>query len=326
MLIPRQQAFTQKQMQISCIVPVYNEAAGIQDFLTALLAELHALNFPFEIILIDDGSNDQTIPAIESFLANHPDEPIKLLGFSRNFGKEIALTAGLEHCSGDVAVLIDADFQHPISLISTFLQRWSEGHDMAYGVRNDRDDETPTKRLFSRFFYWLLGFSTNVSIPAHAGDFRLLDRVVIDSLNSCKERNRFMKGLYAWVGYNSIAVPFDVQERQTGKSGWSFLKLTKLAITGITSFSNLPLQVWGVIGLGISGISLAYALYIVLKTLIYGSDIPGYATLVVAIMFFGGIQLLSIGILGEYIARIFNEVKHRPSYLLAKKIGFGVKS
>ena len=317
----RKQRFAQHEVLISCIVPAYNEVAGIEVFLREFHAKLKQLKQPFEIIVIDDGSKDNTSIVIEKLIAEYPDE-IKLLSFSRNFGKEIALTAGLEHCRGDLAILIDADFQHPFEVIQQFLSHWVEGYDMVYGVRNDRKDETWTKRLFSKFFYWLIGISTNVPIPADAGDFRLLDRAMINAIVDCKERDRFMKGLYAWVGFKSIAVPIDVQERKTGKSSWRFLKLTKLALTGITSFSNLPLQVWGVVGLMISAIALIYAICVVLKTLISGVDVPGYATIVVAIMFFGGIQLLSIGILGEYIAKIFNEVKKRPLYIASKKIGF----
>lgn len=317
----RKQRFAQSQVLISCIVPAYNEEAGIQAFLLQLHDKLIELKQPFEIVVIDDGSKDETSAAVEALATQYP-EKIKLLTFSRNFGKEIALTAGLEHCRGEVAILIDADFQHPFEVIQQFLTHWLDGYDMVYGVRNDRKDETWTKRLFSKFFYWLIGISTNVPIPADAGDFRLLDRAMIDAIVNCKERDRFMKGLYAWVGFKSIAVPFDVQERKTGKSSWRFLKLTKLALTGITSFSNLPLQVWGVVGLMISAIALIYAICVVLKTLISGVDVPGYATIVVAVMFFGGIQLLSIGILGEYIAKIFNEVKKRPLYITSKKIGF----
>lgn len=311
-----------KQVFISCIVPVYNEQAGIKTFLQGLSQNLRLLNLPFEIIVVNDGSRDSSVPIIETLMATEPSCQIKLLSFSRNFGKEIALTAGLDYCKGDVAVLMDADFQHPWEIIPIFLEKWGEGYDMVYGVRNDRKNESASKRLFSKIFYWLVGISSKVKIPPDAGDFRLLDRVVINSLNDCRERNRFMKGLYAWVGFNSIAVSFDVHDRLAGKSSWSFLKLVKLGISGIISFSDLPLQVWGVIGLIISLASFIYALCIVFSTLIYGVDVPGYATIVVAIMFFGGIQLLSIGILGEYIARIFNEVKKRPSYIVARKHGF----
>ncbi len=192
---------------------------------------------------------------------------------------------------------------------------------MVYGLRKNRENDSKTRRLFSKIFYKLLGVITKIKIPANAGDFRLIDRSAIDSLNDCEERTRFMKGLYAWIGYQSIAVPFDVPERQAGKSSHHFRRLTELAVTGFTSFSDVPLRVWGLIGLLITFISFCCALYIIIDTLIHGSDVPGYATIVVTIIFFGGIQLLSIGIIGEYIARIFHEVKRRPPYVIEKTLG-----
>jgi glycosyltransferase involved in cell wall biosynthesis len=317
--VKRKQAIENKDVFISCIVPVFNEELNVCAFFAKLQACLQQLTSRFEIIVVDDGSHDSTVAKV---LELPKEYQIKLLKFSRNFGKEIALLAGLEHASGDVTVLMDADFQHPIELISTFLQQWAEGYDMVYGVRKNRDSESTVKRNFARLFYWLMAKLTEIDVPHNAGDFRLLDRCVVKALNSFKERTRFMKGLYAWVGFNKIAVPYEVKERAAGKSGWGFTKLIELAITGITSFSNIPLRVWGFIGFIISLISLIYAIYIVTVTLIFGADLPGFPTLAVAIMFFGGIQLLSIGILGEYIARIFTEVKQRPAYILEKKYGF----
>jgi polyisoprenyl-phosphate glycosyltransferase len=315
----RKQALQNKTAYISCIVPVYNEEANIDEFFGQLQKQMRALTNHFEIIVIDDGSRDQTVTKI---LALPPTYNIKLLGLSRNFGKENALTAGLEHCSGEVAIILDADFQHPLETIPVFLNEWANGYEMVYGVRENRDNESSVKRGFAKLFYWLMAKITNIDIPNNAGDFRLLDRKVIDSLNEFQERSRFMKGLYAWVGYKKIAVPFKVQERAAGKSSWGLARLTELAITGITSFSDIPLRVWGFIGFIISLISLIYAIYIVTVTLIYGADLPGFPSIIVAVMFFGGIQLLSIGILGEYIARIFTEVKQRPKYLVEKKYGF----
>jgi len=247
---------------------------------------------------------------------------IKLVGLSRNFGKEIALTAGLDHASGDVVVLLDADFQHPTDLLSNFLEQWANGFDMVYGMRIDRESESYLKRNFARVFYWLMQKLTNIDLPNNAGDFRLMDRKVVNALKHFPERSRFMKGLYAWVGFKKIGVPYQVKDRKAGKSSWGFSRLAELAITGITSFSDVPLRIWGFIGFVISFISLLYAIYIAIVTLIYGADLPGFPTLAVAIMFFGGIQLLSIGILGEYIARIFTEVKQRPRYLIQMKAGF----
>lgn len=315
----RQASLQQKSVFISCIVPVFNEEAVVGHFLEQLHQTLSQLSNRFEIIVVDDGSRDNTVARV---LALPKSYQIKLLGLSRNFGKEVALTAGLEHCSGDVAVLIDADFQHPLELLPTFLKEWAQGFDMVYGVRDNRQSESYLKRNFARLFYLVMQNITKIDIPNNAGDFRLLDKKIVDALRQFPERTRFMKGLYAWVGYKKIGIPFEVKHRVAGKSSWRFSKLTELAITGITSFSDVPLRVWGVIGFGISFISMVYAIYIVAVTLLYGADLPGFPTLAAAIMFFGGIQLLSIGILGEYIARIFTEVKQRPKYLLEIKEGF----
>lgn len=308
-----------KTVRISCIVPVFNEEAVITPFLQALQDKLQALAHQFEIIVVDDGSSDQTLLKLRELPGNLP---VKILALSRNFGKETALTAGIEHCHGDVVILMDADFQHPLDMIPVFLQNWAMGYDMVYGVRADREGESWFKRNFANLFYWVMQKITKINIPANAGDFRLLDKNIVLALRQFPERIRFMKGLYAWVGYTSIGVPFNVQERAAGSSSWRIRKLTELAITGITSFSDVPLRVWGFIGFIISLVSVIYAIYIAIITLVYGADLPGFPTLVVAITFLGGIQLLSVGILGEYIARIFTEVKQRPKYLLRYKEGF----
>ncbi len=304
---------------ISCVVPVYNEAAVIEAFIERLQAQLRGLTQRFEIIVVDDGSRDATVAK----LINMPKAyQVKLLGLSRNFGKEVALTAGLEHATGDVAIILDADFQHPIEMIPVFLQHWAAGYDMVYGTRKNRESESYLKRHFAHTFYWVMKKITRIDMPDNAGDFRLLDRKIIDAIKQFKERTRFMKGLYAWVGFKKIGVPYVVEDRAAGKSSWGYAKLTELAITGIASFSDVPLRVWGFIGFVISLISLIYAIYIVTVTMLFGADLPGFPTLIVAIMFLGGVQLLSIGILGEYIARIFTEVKQRPHYLLHLKSGF----
>jgi glycosyltransferase involved in cell wall biosynthesis len=315
----RTQLISNKTVFISCIVPVYNEQANIETFFPMLAECLNKLTNRFEIIVVDDGSKDATVAKIIQLPQNLN---IKLIGFSRNFGKETALTAGLEHCSGDVAILMDADFQHPIEVIPEFLAEWGKGYEMIYGVRKNRDKESRIKRSFARLFYWLMAKITKIDLPNNAGDFRLLDRKVIEAINSFQERIRFMKGLYAWVGFKKTAVPYEVQDRVGGKSSWGFFKLTELAITGITTFSDIPLRVWGFVGFIVSLLSLIYAIYIVTSTMIYGTDLPGFPSIIVAVMFLGGVQLLSIGILGEYIARIFTEVKQRPKYLVETKIGF----
>lgn len=315
----RQIQLNNKAVYISCVVPVFNEEAVVVSFLEALHAKLATLATRYEIIVVDDGSRDQTVKNIMSLPAANR---VKLLGLSRNFGKEIALTAGIEHAQGDVVILMDADFQHPLESLPDFLQQWAQGYDMVYGTRNNRESESYLKRNFARLFYWLMQKITKIDIPNNAGDFRLLDKKIVDALRQFPERTRFMKGLYAWVGYKKVGVPFEVKDRAAGTSSWRLSRLAELAITGITSFSDVPLRVWGLIGFSISLISLLYAIYIVTVTLIFGADLPGFPTLVVAIMFLGGIQLLSVGILGEYIARIFTEVKQRPKYLLQIKEGF----
>lgn len=315
----RQMLLEAKAVFISCIVPVYNEEAVVAEFVAKLQATLLNLSHRFEIILVDDGSRDKTV---ETILSLPKEYKVKLLSLSRNFGKEVAITAGLEYAKGEVAIIVDADFQHPLDMIPVFLTHWGEGYDMVYGVRTDRESEAYFKRSFANMFYWLMQKITKIDIPRDAGDFRLLDRKIITALQQFPERTRFMKGLYAWVGFKKLAVPFEVKERAAGRSSWRFTKLTELAITGITSFSDVPLRVWGFIGFVISVISLIYAVYITTDTLLNGTDFPGFPTLVVAIMFLGGIQLLSIGILGEYIARIFTEVKQRPKYLVQMKVGF----
>lgn len=319
LLAKRKQAIADQTVFISCIVPVYNEETVVSSFIEKLSTYINKLTKNYEIIMVDDGSQDATIKNILALSARCR---IKLLSLSRNFGKEAALTAGIEHCIGDVAVLLDADFQHPIEMIAPFLQHWGEGYDMVYGLRQNRDAESPLKRNFTHLFYWLMAKITHIDIPNNAGDFRLLDHKIITALKQFPERTRFMKGLYAWIGYKKIGLTFEVQERAGGGSSFSLIRLFELALAGITSFSDVPLRVWGLVGFVISFISLIYAIFIVTSTLLYGTDFPGFPTIVVAIMFLGGVQLLSIGILGEYIARIFTEVKQRPKYLIESKYGF----
>ena len=304
---------------LSCVVPVYNEGPVIAQFLEALLAQMEAITPDFEVIVVDDGSSDQTIEIAEPFCA---DKRVKLIGLSRNFGKEIALTAGIDATSGDAVVLIDADFQHPLEMIPVFVDYWRQGYQMVYGVRQDREEESFLKKKGAQLFYRIMHSSTGIDVPAHAGDFRLMDRVVVDALKAMPERNRFMKGIYAWVGYKCIGLPFQVRERLAGESGWGYGKLTSLALSGITAFTTLPLRIVGGLGLLISIISVFYAFFIIFRTFFLGTPLPGWPTVIVAITFIGGIQLLSLWVLGEYVAGIFNEVKQRPRYLIQRQLGF----
>lgn len=316
----RRNALDNKKLFVSCVVPVYNECETINAFVHALQQALSQLTSIFEIILVDDGSKDDTLKKMIALADSAPS--IKFLSLSRNFGKEIALTAGIQHAEGDVVILLDADFQHPLEIIPSFLTEWVNGYDMVYAVRTDREAESFLKRKSTQCFYYLMNKFSQLDIQDGAGDFRLMDKKLIAALKSFPERTRFMKGLYAFIGFEKIAIPYTVQKRTIGKSRFGFTKLAELALTGITSFSDIPLRMWGLIGFFISLLSLIYAIFIVTETLLFGTDLPGFPSLIVGIMFLGGIQLLSIGILGEYIARIFTEVKNRPLYLVKRKHGF----
>lgn len=298
---------------LSIILPSYNEASHLALFVKALQAAIHPLTPQYEIIIVNDGSTDKTR---EVALALLPQGNIRYLEFSRNFGKEAALMAGIDHACGDAALLIDADFQHPIEKITEMASLWHQGYDMIYGVIVDRHKESVPKKMGVYFFYSLLKFS-EVPIPKNAGDFRWLDRKVVNALKSLPERNRFMKGLYAWVGFKSIALPFVPNQREGGVTSFSVKNLSRLALSGITSFSIFPLQIWTMVGAGISLLSLVYGLYVAIDTVVHGNAVSGWPTLTVALMFFSGVQLFSVGILGEYIGRIFSEVKQRPLYILA---------
>lgn len=305
--------------RISCVVPAYNEAANLRLLVPQLSATLATLSRRVEIIIVDDGSTDDTALCAVMLREQYP---VKCVFLSRNFGKEAALTAGIHAASGDVVILMDSDLQHPVAILPVFLEKWREGFEMVYGVRANRDDEGFFKRHMTHGFYKLLRRASRIPIQPDAGDFRLLDRKVVDSLKALPERSRFMKGLYAWVGYKSVGIPFQVEERRIGKSTFNFRRLTRLAIVGMVTFTELPLRIAAIIGLLISMLSILYGLYEATRALVFGVDLPGWTTLVVAITLLNGIQLLAIGVLGEYTARIFNEVKGRPNYIVARQIGF----
>lgn len=317
-MINRKNQVQSKKLEISCVVPAYNESGNIEKFIPALIDSLASLAETYEIIVVNDGSTDDTAEKLLQFKEN---PSVKWLDLSRNFGKEAALTAGLAYATGEVTLLIDADFQHPLELIPTFIEKWAEGHDVVYGTQEDRQSQSFFVKKASSFFYKMLGKISKISIPANAGDFRLLDQKVVVELNRLDEKERFMKGLYAWVGFRQCAVPFVAPKREEGTSGWSKRKLIELALVGITSFSNTPLRFASYLGLVISCASFIYGSLIIIDTLLFGEEVQGYPTLIVSIMFLGGVQLLSIGILGEYIARIFTEVKRRPTYIVANKKG-----
>jgi glycosyltransferase involved in cell wall biosynthesis len=305
--------------ELSIVVPVFNEADNIKPLLARLIPVLEHCVTSFEIVFVDDGSSDGTLDATRK--AHAEDERVRAISFSRNFGKEIAIAAGLDYAGGQAVVIMDADLQHPPEAIESFVRLWREGYKNVYGTRTDRNADSPLRRSLSRRFYWMFERFGETGLPAGAGDFRLLDRQAVNALCRMGERARFSKGLYAWIGFKSIGVPFDVAERAFGTSKFNYGKLTRFALDGLMSFSTLPLKVWTFIGLAISGFALLQALYYFIVTMVYGVDVPGFATIVVSVMFLGGIQLLSLGVLGEYIGRIFAEVKGRPLYLIAEEIG-----
>ena len=302
---------------LSAVVPAFNEAAVIERFLRALRDTLVPLTSSFEIIVIDDGSSDDTAAIVERTSASLN---LTLLKLSRNFGKEAALTAGLAHARGDAVLIIDADFQDPLELVPRMVARWREGFDMVYGVRRERGEESWLRRAGTRWFYRMMAVGTRVDVPPYAQDFRVLDRKVVDAINRLPERNRFMKGLYAWVGFKSIGIEYRHAERAGGSSSFGWRRLARLGLTGLTAFSNLPLRVWGAAGMLIALGAIGYGVVIAVRTLVFGNPVPGFTTLAVSIMFFSGVQLLSIGIIGEYLGRVYEETKARPTFLIERVV------
>jgi glycosyltransferase involved in cell wall biosynthesis len=306
------------QPSISCVIPAYNESESLPVLLQQLTDTLPS-RFPhWELIIVNDGSRDDTEIALAPWIAKGN---LRYIALSRNFGKEAALTAGIDHARGDVVLLMDADLQHPPALIDDMLAAWRGGADMVYTVRTSRADESWLKKVGTHWFYRIVNAGSRTPIPPDAGDFRLLDRKVVDALKSLTERNRFMKGLYAWVGFPSAAVPYAPHDRFAGESSFSLRPLFRLAATGLTAFTNAPLRLWSGVGAVIALCALASGVWIVIDHYVSGSDVPGWATLAVSTMFFSGVQLLSIGILGEYVGRIFDEVKQRPVYLIRSDSG-----
>ena len=309
---------------LSVIIPVFNEEAGLSALLQRLVPVLDETGAAFDIIFVDDGSRDATLAAIRG--AHAADARVKAVALSRNFGKEVAVAAGLRAATGDVAILMDADLQHPPELIPQMIAGWREGYDIVYGARRDRDTDTPLRRAFSGVYYKLFRALSGTKLHEDGGDFRLFSRRALDAFNKLGERARFNKGLYAWIGYKVKSIPFEVPEREGGGgSKWSLRRLTTFAIDGLASFSTLPLRVWSVLGLAVSLLAFGYIVVFLAKTVVFGVDKAGFPTLVISIMFFAGIQLISLGVIGEYLGRIYEEVKARPLYLVAEEIGFDAK-
>lgn len=304
---------------ISFVIPMYNEEKVIDKFFKTMEKTLSKLkNYTYEYVCINDGSKDKTLAILKKYAQKHNN--IKVISFSRNFHKEQALFAGLTEAKGKCIIPMDADLQDPPELIAKFLKKWEEGYEVVYGIRTDRTKDTFLKRLTAGLFYKIFNLIADTPIPENTGDYRLMDRKVVDAILEIKENKLFMKGIFSWVGFKSCGVEYKRPERVAGNTKFDYWKLWNFALDGITASTTLPLRIWTYIGGIIASISGLYALYIIFRTLFLGVAVPGYASLLVSILFFGSVQLIVLGIFGEYIGRIFIEVKRRPRYIVDEKI------
>lgn len=301
-------------MKISIVAPFHNEEENVDEFFNRVLPIIRSESDSIEIVCVNDGSCDSTLEQLRRWREREP--VVRVVNLSRNFGKENALTAGLDHASGDVIIPMDSDLQDPPELIPQMIGKWREGYDVVYARRTLRDTDTWAKRATAQWYYKLFNSIADRPIPDNTGDFRLMDRKVLDEVKKLGESARFMKGLFSWVGFKSTAVEYERPPRHDGKESLNFRNLWRLALDGITAFSTLPLKVWSYIGMGVAGVAFLYGLVIIFKTLILGIDVPGYASTMVIVLFLGGVQLLSLGVIGEYVGRIYLEVKKRPHYIV----------
>jgi glycosyltransferase involved in cell wall biosynthesis len=299
---------------LSVVVPVHNESAVLPEFHDIVSEVMNATECAYELIYIDDGSTDDSIDILNSIRSN--DDRVAVIELSRNFGKEVALTAGLDHACGDAVIIIDADLQDPPELIHTFLREWRAGYDVAYGKRIDRRGESKMKILTAKWFYRVLNYLSDVEIPEDVGDFRLLSRRAVDALLAMPERRRYMKGLYAWIGFPQKSIPYVRQPRAAGVTTWNYWRLWNFALEGITSFSDVPLKVATYLGVATSGFAFIYGLFLLVRTLLWGNPVPGYPSLIIVMLFLGGVQLICLGIIGEYLARTYHETKSRALYFV----------
>ena len=323
-MLPVIQAQARRRPQnprFAVIVPVYNETDSIGPFLEAVRPVLDGLGADWSVLFVNDGSRDRTLQVIFEAIAADP--RVSVVNLARNFGKEAAITAGIDAVDADAVIIMDVDLQDPPGLIADFVRHWREGYDVVYGARVQRRSDSFLKRTTAAQFYALFNKVTTVPIPANAGDYRLVDRRVIGALRQLRERNRFMKGLFAWVGYPSIAVPYERPVRPYGETKFGFRKLWNFALDGIFGFSTLPLKAWTYCGLAVAILAVAYAIYLTFRTLVFGVDVPGYASLMVVILLLSAAQLLSLGILGEYVARLTLEAKERPIYIVENHYASG---
>lgn len=300
---------------ISILIPAYNEAL-VLDKLMSRLGDLanNVKDYDFEFLFVNDGSKDETLSIIKDYAEK--DSRVSFINLSRNFGKEIGMIAGLDHVQGDATVIIDADLQDPPELIPEMIKLWEEGYDDVYAKRKSREGETWLKKFTSRMYYKSLQSVTHIPIQEDTGDFRLLDRRVVEALKEFRESQRNTKAMFSWVGFHKKEILYDRDPRAAGETKWNYMKLIELAIDGITSFTTAPLRIATYAGIGVSVLAFLYLLYLVIRTIFFGTDLAGYPSMMAVILFLGGVQLLSLGIIGEYVGRIFNETKQRPLYLI----------
>ena len=306
----------QSRPVFSVVIPMYNEAEIIGQMHRRLAAVMMTLASPWEAIYVNDGSQDATLPIVEALRL--ADSHIALVNLSRNFGKEIATTAGLDYARGDVVIVIDADLQDPPEVIPRLVAAWHAGYDMVYARRRQRDGDTWLKKFTAAAFYRMMRNVGEVELPPNVGDFRLMSRRVVDAVQQLREHHRFMKGLFAWVGFPSIAVEYDREPRGGGMTKWSLWKLWNFAIEGITGFTVAPLKLATYLGLGVAAFAVVFGAQLILRTLLFGNPVAGYPSLMAVILFLGGTQLVTLGIIGEYLGRVFNETKRRPLYLVER--------
>jgi glycosyltransferase involved in cell wall biosynthesis len=308
----------ERNTRLSVVVPAYNEQPVLAAFHNRLSPVLDGLDVSAEIVYVNDGSTDNTVEVMHSLSSTDP--RVSVVDLSRNFGKEVALTAGLDHASGDAVVVIDADLQDPPELIPELIRQWRQGYDVVYAKRTTRRGETVLKRATAYAFYRVLQWIGGGGIPEDTGDFRLLSRRAVDALKQLREQHRFMKGLFSWIGYPQKAVPYSREPRPAGKTKWSYWRLWNFALEGITAFTTAPLKVATYLGLLTATGAFIYGLGLIIVTLMYGNPVPGYPSLMVVILFLGGIQLVALGIIGEYLGRMFDETKGRPLYFVKEYI------
>ena len=314
----------QRPPTFSVVAPVFNEEGLVEEFCRRTAATLEALGEPFELVLVNDGSRDRSLELMHA--AHAADPRVKILSFSRNFGHQLAITAGADYASGQAVVVIDSDLQDPPEVIPTLIAKWREGYDVVYAVRAEREGETWFKTATASAFYRLINRITNVDIPVDAGDFRLMDRRVVEALGRIREHHRFMRGLSVWVGFKSTGVPYKRHARKVGSTKYPLRKMLKFALDGITSFSYLPLQLATYLGFGVASLSLLFIVVVIamrlFSSLAGNAAFYGQASTLAATLFIGAVQLISIGIIGEYVGRIYDEVKARPLYIVADAVGF----